>query len=195
MNETLATPIAERTFKMLPARADVIEHGEIVLPSLYDQMKKEGTFEMFFHDFPDLTFGQFVKTLSEPGEYVHAVCVYENDAIVDVAAIAMMTDIRYTDIVKRGLGNFLLFKKYWDSDQSTKIAALILDGWFAQLNTVVGVTPETNERALRFIQHMGFKTIGALPGFASYRGALCASVASYQTKSMWLERRETLLGV
>lgn len=182
------------TFQMLPARADRVDHGEIILPVLWKQMHDEGSFEMFFHDFPALTFGQFVRLLSEPNEEVHAVCAMEGDTIMDVAAIAMLTDIRITGEIRRALGNFLLFKKYWDSEQSTKIGLQILDGWFAHLDTVAGVTPVTNERALRFAHKMGFVSVGVLPDFASYRGAPCGSMITFQTKKMWMQHRESLIG-
>lgn len=194
MNTLATPPLTEKVFKMLPARADLVDRGEIVLPALWKQLHEEQTFDTFFHDFPEMNFGTFVRVLSEPDEQVHAVCLIENDAIVDVCAIAMLTDLRVTEKVKRGLGNFLLFKKYWDSDQSVKIAALILDSWFAHLNTVAGVTPALNLRAVRFIEKMGFTLLGEIPGFASYRGESCGSITSYQTKSMWMEHREALLG-
>jgi hypothetical protein len=190
----LASEAPVKVFKFLPARADLIEQGEIILPLLYKQMKDEGTFEMFFHDFPDLSFGAFVRVMSEAGEQVHAVCVMDGDKITDIAAIAMLTDIRVTDIVKRALGNFLLFKNYWHDVDATRVGALILDSWFQHLDTVAGVTPEKNDRALRFIEHLGFVRIGTIPGFASYRGEGCGSVASYMTRRIWMARREELLG-
>jgi hypothetical protein len=190
----LASEAPVKVFKFMPARADTIENGELILPLLYRQMKEEGTFEMFFHDFPQLTFGQFVRTLSDPMEQVHAVCVMEDDKIVDIAALAMLTDIRMTELVKRGLGNFLLFKKYWHDVDSTRIGTLILDSWFQHLDTVAGVTPESNGRALRFVEHLGFERVGAIPGFASYRGEGCSSVVTYLTRRGWLARREELIG-
>jgi len=193
MNETLAAE-QKISFKMVPARADLIMNGETVLPLIWKQMHEEGTFDMFFHDFPELNFGAFVRVLSEPNEQVHAVCVMQGDAVVDIAAISMLTDIRYTELVKRALGNFLLFKKYWGHEDATRIGAIILDTWFKDLETVGGVTPELNDRALRFIEEMGFTRLGVIPGFSSYRGEQCGSVATYQTRRMWMQRREELLG-
>lgn len=190
----LASEAPAKTLKLIPARADLIDQGEIVLPLIYRQLKEEGIFEMFFHDFPQLTFGQFVNVLSKPDEQVHAVCVMDGDKITDLAAIAMLTDIRVTDHVKRALGNFLLFKNYWHGEDSTRVGGVILDSWFQYLDTIAGVTPEKNERALRFVQHMGFIRIGVIPGFASYRGETCGSVATYLTRRNWMARREELLG-
>lgn len=190
----LASEAPTKTFRLIPARADLIDKGEIVLPLIYSQLKAEGSFEMFFHDFPDLTFGQFVQVLAKPEEQVHAVCVMEGDKIIDLAAIAMLTDIRVTDHVKRALGNFLLFKNYWHDEDSTRIGGVILDSWFQYLDTIAGVTPEKNERALRYVEHMGFTRVGTIPGFASYRGETCGSVATYMTRRGWMARREELLG-
>lgn len=182
-----------KVFRLMPARADLIDNGELILPMLFKQMKDEGTFDMFFHDFPDLSFGNFVKVLSDPTEQVHAVCLMEGDQIRDIAALAMLTDIRVTEHVKRALGNFLLFKNYWGED-STRVGGVILDAWFKHLDVVAGVTPEKNEKALRFIEHMGFTKLGTIPNFASYRGETCGSVASYLTRRNWMVRREDLLG-
>jgi RimJ/RimL family protein N-acetyltransferase len=178
----------------MPARADLIDNGEVILPLLYRQMKDEGTFEMFFHDFPELTFGQFVRVLSEATEQVHAVCLMDGEQIKDIAALAMLTDIRVTDTVKRALGNFLLFKAYWGGDDSARVGAVILDAWFQHLDEVAGVTPELNDRALRFVEHMGFVRLGTIPNFAAYRGKPCGSVATYLTRRDWMNRREDLFG-
>lgn len=190
----LASEAPTKVFRLMPARADLIDNGEVVLPLIYKQMKDEGTFEMFFHDFPDLTFGQFVRVLSEASEQVHAVCLMEGEQIRDIAALAMLTDVRVTDTVKRALGNFLLFKSYWGSDDAARVGAVILDAWFQHLNVVAGVTPELNERALRFIERMGFVRLGTIPNFAAYRGKPCGSVATFLTRRLWMETREHLLG-
>jgi hypothetical protein len=183
-----------RSFKMWPASADQIPFGEIILPGLWKRMHDEGTFEMFFHDLPDLTFGQFVRCLSEPGEQVHIVCEMDGENIIDTAAIAMVTDIRITENVKRGLGNFLMMKAYWGHEQSDRIGSIILDAWFKELNVVVGVTPELNRHALSYVQHMGFQVVGSIPLFSSYHGALCAGIVTCQTRSEWMEHREELRG-
>lgn len=183
-------------FKLLPARADLIPHGEKVLPMLWDRLHAEGTFEMFFHDCPNLEFGAFVAALSRPDEQVHVVCLMDSDAedaqVIDCAGIAMVTDIRFTEKVKRGLGNFILMQRFWGAADAQRIGQVILDGWFRELTVIAGITPSTNERALRFVEHLGFRVTGTLPQFVSYRGQVCDAVITAQTRHQWLDRREEL---
>lgn len=198
MNQTLAEPIV-RVYRMFPARADILPYGEAILPGLWQRLHDEGTFEMFFHDVPDLTFGQFVNALSRPEEQVHVVGLMdgpgEDAKILDTAAIAMLTDIRVTDKVKRGLGNFILMRDFWAHADAARIGSVILDAWFRELTVIAGLTPQTNERALRYVQHMGFQITGMLPQFTSYRGQVCDAVVTAQTRREWMARREELSGL
>lgn len=195
--EALANTEKEvKTFKLLPARADLVPNGEFILPALWKRLHDEGTFEMFFHDCPDLTFGQFVASLSRPDEQVHVVCLMdgenEESKVLDVAGIAMVTDIRVTEKVKRGLGNFIIMQAFWGAEDSERIGRRILDGWFQELTVIAGLTPETNGRALRFVNHLGFRIMGKLPSFMTYRGEVCDAVVTAQTRHQWMERREEL---
>lgn len=172
--------------------------GEVILPGLWKRLHDEGSFEMFFHDCPDLTFGGFVSALSRPEEQVHAVCLMDgpgdNAQVIDTAAIAMVTDIRISEKVKRGLANFILMQAYWGAEDAEKIGMVILDAWFRELTVIAGLTPHTNERALRYAQHMGFRIVGRLPQFVTYRGEVCDAVITGQTRSEWMERREEIHG-
>ena len=184
--------VEQKRYQMVPARADLMPQGEILLPGVWKQLHDEGIFEMFFHDHPDMTFGQFVQVLSNPAEMVEFVCEVDADGNVQkAAAITMLTQITKTDVLRRAVGNFLLFRDYWNHKDSDEIAQVILKHWFVevQLDVIVGVTPKANRAAVQFIHRAGFTSIGEIPLFTSYKGSLSPGVVSTQTFKEWDARR------
>ena len=188
--------VPRRRYAVFPARADLIQQGEIILPGLWHRLHDEGIFETFFHDFPDITFGQFVCMLSSPTDRIEVVCeVGEGpDApIIDTAGIGLLTQIMKTATVSRALGNFLFFKSYWGTE-SAILGRTLLDGWFKEFDVIAGTTPELNHRAIHFVRGLGFREVGMIPDFSSYRRERCGSVVSSQTRREWMETRERLFG-
>lgn len=189
----------DHIYKVVPCRADLVANGEVMLPGLWKQLHDEGVFDMFFHDRPDLTFGQFVAALSDPAESLNAVVELDPTGnIVALAALSLLTQIFTTPLVRKGMGNFLLFKKYWDHRESTVIGKIILSNWFGDtelnLGVVAGVTPKLNRAALSFVHRMGFKSCGEIPDFCSYLGELCPGVVTRMTRAEWLALEETNRG-
>jgi RimJ/RimL family protein N-acetyltransferase len=182
-----------RHYQLFPCNPIMLPMSEQILPGMYKRLHDEGIFDMFYHDFPDLTFGGFMQTLSNPNDRLAIVCEVEGDAIIDTAGIGLLTDIRVTPLVKRGLGNFLTFRKYWDYRESNRIGAALLDAWFSELDVVVGTTPELNTAAIKFERRMGFIIDAHIPLYASYRGKTCAMVCMHQLRKDWLVNRERLL--
>lgn len=182
-----------KRYQMIPTRADLMPKGEILLPGVWKQLHDEEIFEMFFHDYPDMTFGQFVAVLSRPDESVEFVCeVDEAGNIVKAAAIAMLTQITKTATLNKAIGNFLLFRDYWNHHDSDEIGEVILRRWFVdmQLDVIVGVTPKANVAAIRFIRRVGFEQVGEIPRFCSYKGEVVPGVVSAQTFKEWDMRRQ-----
>ena len=185
------TPVSTVSrYRIVPCRADQVPDGETLLPGLWRQLHDEGIFEMFFHDYPDLSFGQFVKCLSNPEEQLDAVVEVDSEGnITNLAALALLTQILLAPKVHRAIGNFLLFRKYWDHRESGVIGRVILSHWFGNdklaLGVVAGVTPKLNRAALSFVHRMGFKSSGEIPDFCSYKGEVCPGVITRMTRAEW----------
>jgi RimJ/RimL family protein N-acetyltransferase len=176
------------TFRAVQARADLLPQGEILLPGLWKRLHDEGVFEMFFHDFPELTFGQFVQVLSNPTERMDVI-VEQDEAgnIIDTVGLSLLTQIVEKPEMKRGVGNFLLFRKYWDGKASLEIGDTILANWFDHLgmDVIAGVTPKMNHAALKYIHRLGFQSVGEIPDFCLYRGQRCPAVVSHMSRVEW----------
>lgn len=190
VNGSPKSVVTASKYIVVRARADLLVEGEVFLPGLWKQLKDEGVFEMFFHDHPELTFGQFVQALSNPAERLDVICEVAEDGvtITSLAALALLTQITVTPLLKRAIGNFLLFRKYWDHRESTVIGRVILDDWFKEFDVIGGMTPKLNRAALSFVHRMGFRSVGEVPEFCSYLGERCNAILTCMRKSEWETR-------
>lgn len=160
--------------------------GEIFLPGLWKRMHDEETFEMFFHEGPQMTFWDFVSLLSS--SKIQLVIGHdENGDAVEHAGLTMLDHILYTPALHRGVGSFLFFKEYWNRHDSMDLGWAVLNNWFGVLNadTIAGLTPIDNRAAILFIRRLGFVEAGRIPDFTTYGGGPCAAVSSYMTRDMW----------
>ena len=186
--ETAGTTVRPSKYAVYPCRADLMPQGEVILPGIWKRLHDEKIFGMFFHDRPDITFGQFVNALSVLTEKVEVICELDDDGvIVDSAALTILTQIMVTPLIKRAIGNFLLFRKYWNGDDSIDIGRIGLRHWFTDfgLDIIVGTTPKLNRAALAYVHRLGFTSIGEIPDFASYKGQKCPTIISHLTKAEW----------
>ena len=72
---------------------------------------------------------------------------------------------------KRGVGEAII--NYWRSMRDTNGDPLLL--------TIIGVTPEINEKAIHLVKLMGFTVLGTIPNFCKlkYENKLVGGVVSY----------------
>lgn len=72
---------------------------------------------------------------------------------------------------KRGVGEAII--NYWKSMRAGDGSPLLL--------TIIGITPETNEKAIKFIKMMGFTVLGVIPHFCNmkYENNLVGGLVSY----------------
>src|SRR5215472_13436469 len=52
---------------------------EQFLPGIWKRMHDDDTFGMFFHEGPDMTFGQFLQSIASPGQIIQIVCGHDKD--------------------------------------------------------------------------------------------------------------------
>lgn len=161
---------------------------ETFLPGVWERMHKDGTFEMFFHEGPNINFIQFGAIMTDPANKIQLVGGYDKDGTAkEHAGIVMLTHILVNDVVKRAVGNFLFFHEYWHRADSLSLGHAVLDHWFGKMefDVIAGITPRANRAAITFIKRLGFQVVGDVPGFTMYEGKPCASATSFMTRQMW----------
>lgn len=166
--------------------------AEVFLPGLWKRMHDDGTFGMFFHEGPDMSFCQFGAILASPLDRVQLVVGHDaQGTAVEHAGMLILAHILRNDIVKRAVGNFLFFKEYWHRHDSLELGRAVLDHWFGVMDfdVIAGVTPRLNRAAVAFIKRLGFQIMGDVPNFTMYEGKRCASASSYMTREMWAARK------
>lgn len=163
--------------------------GEIFLPGLWKRMHDDETFEMFFHEGPQMGFWDFVNVLSGAADTkVQLVIGHDADGnAIEHAGLVMLNHILFTPAVHRAVGNFLFFHDYWNRHDSEDLGWAVLNNWFGVLDadTIAGLTPELNRAALLFVKRLGFKESGRVPDFTTYGQGACATVTTYMTRDMW----------
>lgn len=166
-------------------------HTEVFLPGLWKRMHDDGTFKMFFHEGPDMTFWQFVAALSLPTERVQIVVGHDTDGTAkEHAGLLLLNHLCLTGKVKRAVGNFLFFREYWNRHDTADLARAVFNHWYGVMDfdVIVGITPRQNKAAIQFIKRIGFQIVGDVPMFTSYEGEPSASAISYMTRAQWRKR-------
>lgn len=164
---------------------------EVFLPGLWKRMHDDGTFNMFFHEGPEMNFCQFGAVLAAPCDKVQLVIGHDAEGNAkEHAGVVILMHILYNDVVKRAVGNFLFFKEYWHRADSYQLGMAVLDHWFGNMkfDVIAGVTPRANRAAIQFIKRLGFQIVGDIPNFTMYEGKQCASVSSFMTREMWAKK-------
>jgi hypothetical protein len=168
---------------------------EIFLPGLWKRMHDDGTFGMFFHEGPDMSFIQFGAVLTNPGSRIQVIVGHDAEGNAkEHAGMLMLDHILMNDTVKRAVGNFLFFKEYWHRHDSLEIGHAVMAHWFFNMgfDVIAGITPRANRAAIAFIKRLGFQVVGDIPDFTTYDGKVSASATSFMTKDMWIKKRDSL---
>jgi RimJ/RimL family protein N-acetyltransferase len=165
--------------------------AEIFLPGLWKRMHDDGTFAMFFHEGPEMSFVQFGTVLAS--SRIQLIIGHDSEGTAkEHAGLLMLDHILINENVKRAVGNFMFFREYWHRHDSLEIGHAVLDHWFLNMgfDVIAGITPRANRAAVQFIKRLGFQIVGDVPNFTMYEGKQCASATSFMTREMWLAKRE-----
>lgn len=148
-------------YAVVDGRSTIPEH---ILRGLWDQLEQEDKVQSLFHDGSVTNADQWVKFLGNPG--VSPVISVDTEGTPRITFIGWLSDrgpmaakAHFVSVgpYQRGAARAIL--RYWDS--------LIDDFGNPCVPMLVGVTPESNEKALRTIKTLGFKVIGTLPNFCA----------------------------
>lgn len=171
--------------------------GEVFLPGLWKRMHDDNTFELFFHEGPEMNFWQFVALLSEPSRKVQLVLGHnEKGDFVEHAGFVILDQILNAPGLRRAVGNFVFFKEYWNRHDSLDLGWAVLNHWFGKLDAdnITGVTPEPNRAAIMFAKRLGFVEAARIPDFTVFGPMPCAGVFTYMTRQMWRDGHQKHFG-
>jgi hypothetical protein len=143
------------------------------LYSLAIQMVQEGTFHLVFYDGTITTPEAFKATMQKPAN----VPVFFFDG-TEPLGFAWLN----------GLNSGLAFAHFGGlkaaKGRSVKIGQLAVRYWMANfkfLQVILGITPQPNRLAVRFIERIGFRVLGEIPNvlWDAYRAEKVSAVLSY----------------
>lgn len=127
--------------------------------SLWKKLCFDGTSSTVFYDNRISTEDEFLAFFKSPSNL--PVIVLVDDQIAGFAWINGVSS-------GFAFGHFAFFKEAWGK-HTKEAGKRILDYWLSLgdkrpvLNTIIGMVPEFNERAVRFVESIGFTQIGSIP--------------------------------
>lgn len=187
----MPTPVAadqKREWSIIDYDPKVMPGTEVFLPGLWERMHRDGTFEMFYHEGPNMNFTQFGASLASADKRVQLVLGYDSEGnATEHAGLVILTDILDCPQTKRAAGNFMFFKEYWNRSDSLALGTAVIRHWFEEMkfDVIFGVTPKQNRAAIMFIHRLGFQQVGEIPAFTIYKGQRCPAVINCMTKERW----------
>lgn len=146
------------------------------LYSLAGQMVREGTFHRVFYDGHITTPEQFLATMQKPAN----VPVFFFDG-TEPLGFAWLN----------GLNGGLAFAHFGGlksaRGRSVRVGQLALAYWmknFTFLRLILGITPQPNRLAVRFIERIGFRVLGEIPNvlWDAYQAERVPAVISYYVR-------------
>ena len=167
------------------ARDDKI--SDLLLPSLWKQLKEDGIAELYFPGQSETGFADFVELMSGKGTSV-ALCALPDEENRPKTIIGFIT----WSPMKMGQANiamagFEFFRNYWDHHTTDEAAKAAFKFWFTETNidVVMGACPETHRTAMRYNQRIGLKRVGTVPLAHVFRGQKCDAVLWAMTREEW----------
>lgn len=160
-------------------------YGEEALIALYKRLKDEGLWEVVFHENTAMTLLEFMNFFSGPFNLLQILALVSGDSVLGMAGMAWLTDIQSCDgIMTRGVASIVYFKDYQKPMYTDQFADMILGYWFDVLgiDTVIGMTPESNRPTVMYSKRVGFKEIGRIPQYTTINKKVEAGVMLAMTK-------------
>ena len=142
--------------------------------ALWEQMIYEGTAHVVFNETVKSS-DDFLRLFKSPNVFP---VVAGHGALA--MGMAWLTDVGQN----YASGHFCMFNASWGA-LSYEVGNEIIKYWFSlqkegkpMLDVVIGKVPETNRKALKYIERLGFNIIGTIPFISSGKGL----VISYKTR-------------
>lgn len=135
--------------------------SDTVLRGFWDQLVEDGTATIIFSDGLIDNAEDFVKYAKTNSNL--PVFAFIDKKIVGLAWLNSISG-------KHAFGHFAMLKNIWGKD-TTEVGKEIIKYWFALpgvnggplFEVILGLVPTVNQRAIKYIQRIGFKTLGSIP--------------------------------
>lgn len=143
------------------------------LYSFAAQMVKEGTFHRVFYDGHITTPEQFLESMQKPANV--PVFFFDGSEPLGFAWL-------------NGVSGGLAFAHFGGTlaakGRSVRVGQMAVRYWFKNfefLELILGITPQPNRIAVRFIERIGFRVLGEIPGMLwdAYQAERVSAVISY----------------
>jgi len=158
---------------------------EDALIAIYNRLKAEDLWDIAFHEDSNVTLLKFMNFFSSGTSLLQVLAVTNGQGFIEPAGIAWISEISVcSKVLTRGVGSFCFFKDYQKPHYTDQFAEMILEYWFEVLglDTVVGATPEPNRAAALYVKRAGFKEVGRIPAYTTFKGEAVPAIVTVMTK-------------
>lgn len=173
------------SFLLMPYDPRVGNIKEDALIALYKRLKAEGLWDIVFHEDAGISLLSFMNFFSNGTALLQLLVLTNEQGEIIPVGMSWVGDIsNCSGIMTRGVGSFLFFKEYQKPMYTDRFSEMILEYWFEVLNldVILGVTPEPNRPALIYVKRAGFKEVGKLPSYTTFKGVVVDGIITAMTK-------------
>lgn len=152
-----------------------------IIQEMWNQMVVDNTWQTVFYDGNVSDAPSFMRFMQDKK---NAIVTAWTDRPVGIAWLNGFG-------VGAAYGHFCMFSESWGNGLAFKVGDKIVDYWFdfqsdgvSFLNVIIGIVPETNSMALRYVRKLGFQLVGTVPQslFNHYENKNIGGVICYRER-------------
>jgi RimJ/RimL family protein N-acetyltransferase len=188
-----------RRVEVFPYTAHADPQANLFLPWFWNRLKEDGLLNLYFPNDVERSFATFAAMMSGGARILLVALVDEATGLAtDTIGFASWTPMML-GLSMVGNAGFIYLKDFWEQSITLAAGRRIEKMWFEEmepkLDLAVGIIAKNNVLARRYINRLGWKKCGELPGIQQYAGEQAdgeiwfVSRSQYESRPQYAERK------
>ena len=162
------------------------------LPWMWKKLKDDGLLDLYFPNIAEKSFATFAAMLSG-GAQILLVCFVDDETglATDTIGFASWTPM-LLGLSTVGNAGFIYLRDYWEQSITLAAGHRIEKMWFEEmpqkLDLAVGIIAKDNVLARRYLNRLGWRKSGELPGIQQYAGVQGDGEIWFITRAQYEQR-------
>jgi RimJ/RimL family protein N-acetyltransferase len=183
---------AGKHVEVYPYNAHNDPNASLYLPWLWKRLKDDGLIDLYFPNFADKSFATFAAMLSGGAQILIVALVDDETGLAtDTIGFASWTPM-LLGLATVGNAGFIYLKDYWEQSITLAAGRRIEKMWFEdmpdKLDLAVGIIAKDNVLARRYLNRLGWRKCGELPGIQQYAGVQGDGEIWFTTRTQYEQR-------
>jgi RimJ/RimL family protein N-acetyltransferase len=183
---------AGKHVEVYPYNAHNDPNASLYLPWLWKRLKDDGLIDLYFPNSADKSFATFAAMLSGGAQILIVALVDDETGLAtDTIGFASWTPM-LLGLATVGNAGFIYLKDYWEQSITLAAGRRIEKMWFEdmpdKLDLAVGIIAKDNVLARRYLNRLGWRKCGELPGIQQYAGVQGDGEIWFTTRTQYEQR-------